>query len=258
MPNLDPSVWALIAVAALLAGFIDSAVGGGGMVLVPTLFTALPNALPSTILGTNKISGLGGTGMASVQFARKIDIHWRLVLPSAMAALLAAVLGAYSVSSIPVALFKKGLPPLLVVLLIYTLFSKKLGQGKRLDSKQLAEQSVLGAIIFGAVCGLYDGVFGPGTGSFLVLLWVRVYGFDFLTGSAHAKIVNLGCNAGALLWFLPNVPVFVSMGLLMMVCNMTGALIGARVTLRYGNGFVRKLLIAVVILLIFRTSYDAY
>jgi uncharacterized protein len=258
MPILDPSVWALIALAALLAGFMDSAVGGGGMILVPTLFTALPNTLPATILGTNKISGLGGTGMASVQFARRIEIHWRLVLPSAVAALLAAVLGAYSVSAIPVALFKKGLPPLLIGLLIYTLFSKKLGQGKPLDSKQIAEKSVVGAVVFGAACGLYDGVFGPGTGSFLVLLWVRVYGFDFLTGSAHAKIVNLGCNAGALLWFLPNVPVFIGLGLLMMVCNMTGALLGARVTLKYGNDFVRKLLIVVVILLICRTSYDAY
>lgn len=254
MPNLDPSVWALIAFAALLAGFMDSAVGGGGMILVPTLFTALPNALPATILGTNKISGMGGTGMASVQFARQIKIQWRLVLPSAIAALFAAVLGAYSVSAIPVALFKKGLPPLLILLLFYTLFSKKLGQGKAVD----AEQGVWWAIVFGAACGLYDGVFGPGTGSFLVLLWVRVYGVDFLTGSAHAKIVNLGCNAGALLWFLPNVPVFIGMGLLMMVCNITGALLGARVTLKYGNDFVRKLLIIVVILLICRTSYDAY
>lgn len=254
MPNLDPSVWALIAFAALLAGFMDSAVGGGGMILVPTLFTALPNALPATILGTNKISGMGGTGMASVQFARRIKIQWRLVLPSAIAALLAALLGAYSVSAIPVVLFKKGLPPLLIVLLIYTLFSKKLGRGKTVD----AEQGVWWAIAFGAACGLYDGIFGPGTGSFLVLLWVRVYGFDFLTGSAHAKIVNLGCNAGALLWFLPNVPVFIGMGLLMMVCNMTGALLGARVTLKYGSDFVRRLLIIVVVLLICRTSYDAY
>ena len=178
MPILDPSVWALIALAALLAGFMDSAVGGGGMVLVPTLFTALPNALPGTILGTNKISGLGGTGMASVQFARKINIQWRLVLPSAIAAFLAGTLGAYSVSSIPVDVFKKGLPPLLVLLLIYTLFSKKLGQGNPLA----AEKNIVWGIGFGVLCGFYDGVFGPGTGSFLVLLWVRIYGFDFLKG----------------------------------------------------------------------------
>ncbi len=254
MPILDPSVWALIALAAVLAGFMDSAVGGGGMILVPTLFTALPNALPATILGTNKISGVGGTAMASLQFARKIDIHWRLVLPCTVAAFLMAVLGAYSVSAIPVALFKKGLPPLLIALLIYTLFSKKLGLGKPIET----DQSILWAVFFGAACGLYDGVFGPGTGSFLVLLWVRVYGFDFLTGSAHAKIVNLGCNVGALLWFLPNVPVFIGLGLMMMVCNIIGALMGAKVALKYGNDFVRKLLIFVVILLICRTSYDAY
>jgi uncharacterized protein len=254
MPILDPSVWALIALAAVLAGFIDSAVGGGGMVLVPTLFTALPNALPATILGTNKISGIGGTGMASLQFARKIDIQWRLVLPSALAALLAAVLGAFLVSAIPVSTFKKALPPLLVLLLIYTVFNKKLSQIKPFNT----EQSVVWGVLFGVVCGFYDGVFGPGTGSFLVLLWVRVYGFDFLNGSAHAKIVNLGCNAGALLWFLPNVPVFVTMGLLMMVCNIAGAWLGAAVTLKHGNAFVRKLLIAVVALLICRTAYDAY
>ncbi len=254
MPILDPSVWALIALAAVLAGFIDSAVGGGGMVLVPTLFTALPNALPATILGTNKISGIGGTGMASLQFARKINIQWRLVLPSALAALLAAVLGAYSVSAIPVLLFKKVLPPLLVLLLIYTLFNKKLGQGKVFNT----DQSIVWGVFFGAACGFYDGVFGPGTGSFLVLLWVRFYGFDFLNGSAHAKIVNLGCNAGALLWFLPNVPVFVAMGLMMMACNILGAFIGAQVTLKHGNDFVRNLLIVVVLALICRTTYDAY
>jgi uncharacterized membrane protein YfcA len=254
MPTLDPGVWVLIGFAAVLAGFIDSAVGGGGMVLVPTLFTALPNVAPATILGTNKISGIGGTGMASLQFARKINIQWRLVLPSALAALLAAMCGAYLVSYVPVSTFKKVLPPLLVLLLAYTLFSKQLGQTKPFDSKQ----SIVWGVLFGAACGLYDGVFGPGTGSFLVLLWVRVYGFDFLNGSAHAKLVNLGCNAGALLWFLPNVPVFIGMGLMMMVCNILGAWAGAKTTLKYGNGFVRKLLILVVIALICRTSYDAY
>jgi uncharacterized protein len=254
MPLLDPSVWALIAIAALLAGFMDSAVGGGGMVLVPTLFTALPNALPATILGTNKISGLGGTGMATFQYAKRIPIQWRLAMPAATAAFFAAILGAYLVSSIPVAVFKKGLPPLLIALLIYTLLNKKLGQTKPLAQKQ----GVLAGVLFGIACGFYDGVFGPGTGSFLVLLWVRFYGFDFLTGSAHAKVVNLACNAGALVWFLPNVPVFVGMGLLMMACNMAGAVLGAKTALKYGNDFVRKLLVLVVLLLICRTSYDAY
>ncbi len=258
MPLLDPSTWVLIACAAVLAGFIDSAVGGGGMVLVPTLLTALPNALPATVLGTNKISGLGGTSMAALQFARRIAIHWRLVLPSAAAALLMAVVGAYSVSAIPVAMFKKALPPVLIILLVYTLFSKKLGQVSLDKPSNTKPAPIVWGIVFGGVMGFYDGVFGPGTGSILVLLWVRVYGFDFLNGSAHAKIVNLACNAGALLWFLPNVPVFVEMGLLMMVCNMAGAYLGAKTALRYGNGFVRTLLIVVVALLICRTGYDAY
>lgn len=254
MPTLDPSVWALIALAALLAGFIDSAVGGGGMVIVPTLFTALPNVMPATILGTNKMSGIGGTGMAALQFARKIDVQWRLVLPAMAASFIAAAVGAYMVSYVPLAAFKKILPPLLVVLLIYTLLSKQLG---KTHSNQ-TNKTIIGGILFGTVCGFYDGVFGPGTGSFLVLLWVRVYAMDFMNASAHAKLVNVACNAGSLIWFSLNVPIFVTLGLVMLVCNATGAFVGAKVTLRYGNGFVRILLIVVVFALICRTSYDAY
>jgi uncharacterized protein len=257
MPVLDPSVWALIAVAAVLAGFIDSAVGGGGMVLVPTLFTALPNTMPATILGTNKMSGIGGTGMAALQFARKIPVHWRVVLPSMTAAFIAAGCGAYSVSFVPVAAFKKILPPLLVLLLIYTITNKQLGQTKK-DNKPTELKTAFIAILFGAACGFYDGVFGPGTGSFLVLLWARLYSMDFMSASAHAKLVNVACNAGSLLWFSFNVPIFLGLGLVMLVCNVTGAYIGAKTTLRYGNGFVRILLIVVVSMLVLRTSYDAY
>ena len=254
MPTLDPSVWALIALAALLAGFIDSAVGGGGMVIVPTLFTALPNTLPATILGTNKLSGIGGTGMAAIQFARSIPVQWRLVLPAMAAAFVMAGLGAYSVSYVPVQAFKKALPPLLVVLLIYTVFNKQLGQ----VAKTQTRQTIAAAMLFGGVCGYYDGVFGPGTGSFLVLLWVRVYGMDFMNASAHAKLVNVACNAGSLIWFSLNVPIFLTLGAMMLVCNIAGAYIGAKTTLKYGNGFVRVLLIVVVFALICRTSYDAY
>ncbi len=257
MPVLDPSVWALIALAAVLAGFIDSAVGGGGMVLVPTLFTALPNTIPATLLGTNKMSGIGGTGMAALQFARKIPIQWRVVLPSMAAAFIAAGCGAYLVSFVPVAAFKKILPPLLVFLLIYTITNKQLGQAS-IDNKPATQKTAAVAIVFGATCGFYDGVFGPGTGSFLVLLWARLYTMDFMSASAHAKLVNVACNAGSLLWFSLNVPIFLGLGLMMLACNVAGAYIGAKTTLRYGNGFVRTLLIIVVLMLVLRTSYDAY
>jgi uncharacterized protein len=256
MPDLDPSYWALIACAALLAGFIDSAVGGGGMVLVPTLFTALPNALPGTLLGTNKMSGIGGTGMAAFQFAMKIPIQWRLVLPCALAAFVCSMLGAFSVGFIPVVIFKKILPPLLVILLIYTLTNKNLGQTK--PRANTPPQGIVWGLVFGAGCGFYDGVFGPGTGSFLVLLWARVYGMDFMNASAHAKLSNVACNAGALLWFSTTVPIFIGLGAMMMLFNIIGAYIGAKTTLRFGNGFVRILLIVVVLMLIVRTSHDAY
>jgi uncharacterized protein len=254
MPVLDPSVWVLIGLAALIAGFIDSSVGGGGMVIVPTLMSALPNALPATILGTNKISGFGGTSTAAIQYIKRIPIKWGLVIPAAIASFTAAVLGAYFVSAIPVVIFKKALPIVLLVLLIYTILNKSLG----LKVSKKDAVSVWWGVLCCGLIGFYDGVFGPGAGSFFVLFWVRVYGFDFMQASAYSKIVNVACNAGALVWFLPSVPVFIEMGLLMMLCNITGAYIGAKTTMRLGNGFVRQLLIVVVALLICRTAYDAY
>ena len=139
-------------------------------------------------------------------------------------------------------------------MLIYVVFNAKLGQIKT----SVQRKHWAWGVGFGTLCGLYDGFFGPGTGSFLVLLWVIVYGQDFMQGSVHAKIVNVGCNIGALSWFLPTTLVFIGLGLFMMVGNMTGAWIGARVAMKRGNGFMRKLLIIVVSLLCCSTFYDAF
>ena len=253
-PSIDIIFWVLLACAAMLAGFIDATVGGGGLINVPSLFAVLPNDSASTILGTNKISGLGGTGMSAWQYVRQVPIKWRLVLPSALAALIAGFLGAALVSYVPTQLFKKGLPFVLLLLLVYVVYNKELGQIKT----QVRRTHWGWGVLFGTVCGLYDGFFGPGTGSFLVLLWVLVYGQDFIQGSAHAKIVNVGCNLGALFWFLPSTIVFVGLGLFMMFFNMLGAWVGANIAMKQGNKFMRKLLIIVVGVLTCRTFYDAF
>ena len=253
-PQLDWYFWLGLAIASVLAGFIDATVGGGGMVIVPTLFTLLPNEGIGTLLGTNKISGLGGTSMSAYQYIRRVPIQWRLVLPSAVAALMAGIIGAASVSLVPVVLFKKGLPFVLLILLAYVLYNKKLG----LTPTHKPNMHWGLGVLFGAVCGLYDGFFGPGTGSFLVLLWVLVYGQDFIQASAHAKIVNMGCNLGALAWFLPTTTVFIGLGLFMMVGNMAGAWFGTRFAMKHGNLFMRKLLIVVVGALALKTFYDAF
>lgn len=251
---MDAAYWLMLGLTAVLAGFIDATVGGGGLVLVPTLFSVLPNQPVASLLGTNKISGLGGTGMSALQYMRRVPIHWKLVLPAAIAAMIAGLVGAACVSLVPVQLFKKGLPFILLVLLVYVLLNKQLG----LLRTQTKRQHVLWGVGFATVCGFYDGFFGPGTGSFLIVLWVLVYGQDFVQGSAHAKIVNVGCNLGALMWFLPTTTVFIGLGLFMMMGNIIGAWFGATMAMKHGNQLMRKLLILVVSLLCCRTFYDAY
>jgi uncharacterized protein len=255
MPEFDLITYALIGVASVSAGFIDSAVGGGGMITVPTLFTLLPQGtLPATVLGTNKLSAVGGTLMAALQYARQNALQWRLIVPAMVSAGLASVLGAYLAGYIPVELFKKGLPPVLAILLIYTFANKKLGQ----TTVQKTSQSPWIGVCLGGLIGVYDGVFGPGTGSFLSLLWIKGYGFDFIKATAHAKWVNVATNIGAISWFAAHDNLLIMLGLMMTACNTVGAFLGARVTMRYGNAFVRKLFILVMLALIARTTYDAY
>ncbi len=254
MFGFDLITCVFICFAALLAGFMDSAVGGGGMITIPTLFTVFPKDLPATLLGTNKVAALGGMTMAAGQFARKVAIQWQWVIPAMLAAGLASALGAFSATYIPVLFFKRFLPPVLMCLLIYTVFSKQLIIEKTVDT----EQSIWPGVVFSAACGFYDGVFGPGAGSFLVLLWVRVYGLSFIQASAHAKWVNVASCLTSLILFATTTPLYIGVGLMMTAFGGAGAYLGTWATMKYGNVFLRKLMIVVVMALIARTSYDAY
>lgn len=256
MPELDLMTWVIVLLSALMAGFIDSAVGGGGMITVPTLFTVLPNGSVPVILGTNKLSATGGTVISAFQYAKKIPINWRLVIPAMIAACVAAILGGWLVAYVPTNIFRKILPPVLLGLLIYTLFNKTLGQNNQ--RVELQSKTPLMGVLLGGLIGLYDGLFGPGTGSFLALLWIKAYDFDFIHATAHAKWVNLATNLGSIVWFAGQGQMYWQLGLMMTLFNMMGALLGTKVTLKYGNKFVRKLFIVVVTALIIKTAYDAY
>jgi uncharacterized membrane protein YfcA len=113
-------------------------------------------------------------------------------------------------------------------------------------------------MLFGGAIGFYDGFFGPGTGSFLVFLFVRYFGFDFLRASAAAKVVNVACNLSALVWFGVTGHLLVALGLSMAVFNVAGSLLGSRLAIRRGSQFVRKVFLIVVGVLVLRTGYDAW
>ena len=246
----------IVSMAAVLAGFVDAIVGGGGLVMTPTLFATFPTTHPATLFGINKSSAVWGTAFAAWQYARRVTLRWRVLLPAAVAAALGAVCGAWTVTVVSPDLFRRLLPFILIVVLLYTLAKKDLGR-HHLPRLGLRAETLVACAI-GAVLGFYDGFFGPGTGSFLVFLFVRALGYDFLHASASAKCINVATNAAAALMFASKGHVVWHFAAVMAVANIAGSVIGTRVALKHGAGFVRGMFIAVVSLLILKTLYDSY
>jgi len=249
------AVWLLLLCAAAFAGFVDAVAGGGGMIQVPALFAGLPRESPATLLGTNKLASIFGTLSAARRYAREVTMPWQVVAPAALAAFAFSLLGAGVAASLP----KEVMRPLVLLLLLavaaYILLRPDFGRTARtpvLSPRRLRWT----ALIAGALLGFYDGVFGPGVGSFLIFVFVRWFGMDFLHASASAKIVNATSNAGALLLFAPAGHVLWMLGLGMAACNILGAQLGSRMAIRHGSGFVRAVFLCVTLLLIVKMAVD--
>lgn len=242
--------------ASLLAGFVDSIVGGGGLILVPALFAVFPGAPPATLLGTNKSASIWGTAAAAAQFSQRVQMRWGALWPAALLGFMGSMLGAWGVTVFPGDFLRRALPVVLLGVLLYTLARKDLGRNHVPRFSGRAE--TLAACAIGLSIGFYDGFFGPGAGSFLVFLFVRWMGYDFLNASASAKIINTLTNAAALLLLALKGHVWWHYGLVMAVANVAGSLLGTRVALKHGAGFVRGVFIVVVSALILKTAYDAF
>ena len=246
----------VLSAAAFLAGLIDAVVGGGGLIQIPALFSVLPNVAPASLLGTSKLAGIFGTSAAAFSFARRVRLAWSTAAPAAIAAFALAFIGAYTVTRIPPDFIRKMLPFVLLAVAIYTYKRKDFGSIHAPLHAGRKEQVF--AVLVGAGIGFYDGFFGPGTGSFLVFLFVRFFGFDFLGASAVAKVVNVACNFAALLWFGYSGHLLWQVGLTMALFNILGSLVGSRLAIRHGSGFVRKIFLLVVSVLIVKSGYDAF
>ncbi|WP_105534378.1 sulfite exporter TauE/SafE family protein [Solimicrobium silvestre] len=246
----------ILCIAAFSAGLIDAVVGGGGLINVPAIFSTFPNGIPATLLGTNKLGGIWGTAAAAVNYARVVKIIWNVAISVACAVLVFSFIGAYTVTRIPSDFLRKCLPLILVMVAIYTFKRKNFGQSHTPFHTDTKERTL--AFSTGAGIGFYDGFFGPGTGSFLIFVFVRFFGFDFLTASAISKIVNVACNGAALLLFGISGHVMWAVGFTMAVFGVAGSLVGTRLAIKNGSGFVRKLFLCIVVVLIIKTSYDAF
>lgn len=241
---------------SFIAGFIDAIVGGGGLIQLPALLINMPNQPLLTLFGTNKIAALAGTSVAAFQYSRRIKFDYKLLLTISFFSFVASFLGAKAVSFIKVETLKPIILIILILIAIYTFIKKDLGsiQTKKLSiNKQLLFGSLIGIVV-----GFYDGFFGPGTGSFFVLGFVVILGFEFVNASAYSKIINCITNISALIVFIKNGDYILEIAILMSVFNIVGSIIGSRIALKKGNGFVRIIFLVIVSIMILRYGYDVF
>jgi uncharacterized membrane protein YfcA len=242
---------------AFVAGFVDAVVGGGGLIQMPALFVLLPPPLSSTValvLGTNKLSSFCGTSMALAQYARRVRLNWRSILPAGIMALIFSGVGAACVTLLSSRFLKPLIFLLLVGVAIFTYARKDLGRHHAPRFAPGREQ--YWAMVVGAGIGFYDGFFGPGTGSFLLFIFIGVFGFDFLAATASAKVINFATNLSAVAYFAATGHILYQYAVPMAACNILGAILGSRLAMLKGNTFVRGFFLAVVSLMILRFGYD--
>jgi uncharacterized membrane protein YfcA len=254
--SLTLSTVAVLCGFAFLAGFVDAVVGGGGLIQIPALFVMLPLLPAATIFGTNKFAAVWGTASATAQYARKVPITWRAVLPAGIAAALFSFVGAEVVSRIGNTELKPLILMMMIAVLGYTLWKKDFGA---LHAPRLSDRQQLWVGLgVGAALGFYDGFFGPGTGSFLIFAFVGLFGFSFLAASASAKVINTVTNVAALASFAVSGHIIYAIAAPMAVSNVAGSLLGSGLAIRRGSGFVRILFILIVTALIARFAWDIF
>ncbi|TAH27300.1 MAG: sulfite exporter TauE/SafE family protein [Cytophagales bacterium] len=246
----------LLIVLSFVAGFIDAVVGGGGLIQIPALLISLPKTPLPTILGTNKIAALAGTSISAVQYAKRIKFNYKLLLAISICAVLTSFLGAKVVSLINVNTLKPVILVVLIAIAIYTFLKKDLGA---VQTKNLSfHKQLIYGVLIGLIVGFYDGFFGPGTGSFFVLGFVVILGFEFVQASAYSKVINCMTNISALIVFIRQGNYLLELAIIMSVSNITGNFIGTRLALKKGNTFVRTIFLVIVTLMILRYGYDIF
>ncbi len=246
----------ILCIAAFAAGFVDAIVGGGGLIQLPVAFIMLPQYPVHTVVGTMKIPAFTGTFFAAIQYIRRVRINWQLIAACAGTAFVAAWTGSYVLSQVSSSFMKPVILCILVVVAIYT-FTKK-GFGQHTEKEHSVKEWMIYGISIGLIIGFYDGFIGPGAGSFLVLLFISVLGFDFLKASAHAKLVNLSTNLGSILFFVIKGTILYKIAIPMAIANGLGGIAGARFAILKGNSFVRIFFLLVVTGTIIRFAYDIF
>lgn len=251
----DPTTAVLLLVAALCAGWIDAVVGGGGLVLIPTLLLAFPAAAPATAIGTTKVVSASGTASAAITYLRNTVVPRKILAGAVAIAFVCAGAGALAATAIST----EWMRPIVLVLLLavgtWVALRPSFGGG---TAKAHTKFGVIAGLGAAAVIAFYDGIFGPGTGTFLIMAFTALVTGDFLRSAAMAKVVNLSTNLGALTVFAVTGHVVWLLGLVLALANIVGSQVGARIALSRGSGFVRAVLLIVVVAMVMRMGWDIW
>lgn len=253
---MDVTILLLLCLAAFAAGFIDAIVGGGGLIQTPVGLILLPSLPVATVIGTLKVPAFSGTSFAAFQYLKKVDLNWKLLGIMMLLAFPSAFLGSTLLTYVSNDFMKPLLLVVLTFLVVYTYAKKNFGQ--QIEKNISNKRQLFNAVAISFVVGLYDGFIGPGTGSFLVVAFIAIMGFDFLHASANAKMVNLATNFGSICLFMLKGKIIWVIALPMAASNALGGWLGAKLAINKGNSFIRIFFLVVVIGTLVRFAYDVF
>ncbi|GHC60742.1 TSUP family transporter [Limoniibacter endophyticus] len=250
--DLSGTLLLLLLSAALLAGFIDAIAGGGGLITIPALLIA--GFAPVEALGTNKVQGMFGSAMSTITYASKGHVDVRKQLWPAVLSFAGSFVGAIIATIIPPSVLQAFLPILLIGIAIYFAFKP--------DAQDIERVERLRPFVFGMtivpLIGFYDGLFGPGTGSFFMLAFVALSGYTLLKATAHTKLLNFASNIGGFSFFAIAGTINWQVGLMMGIAQMLGSRLGATLAMRVGGRLIKPLLVVTCTVLAAKILYDRF
>ncbi len=253
---MDTFTLVLLCLFAFSAGFVDAIAGGGGLIQTPAALILLPQLPVATVIGSLKVPAFTGTGFAAWQYVKKVKIKWQLASIMCITAFLAAFAGSEILTLVSNQYMKPIIFIILIIVALYTYSKKNFGQ--HTHTKLSVQQETIYALIISIGIGFYDGFIGPGAGSFLVLAFISLLGFDFLHASANAKIINLSTNFGSIILFLLKGIILWQIAIPMAICNGLGGILGAGLAIKKGNKFIRIFFLFIISATLLRFGYDVF
>lgn len=254
LSTIFTSNFLFLGIACFIAAFIDSIAGGGGLISLPAFMAAGLN--PHLALGTNKLAAMFSTIGSACRFAKSKIINWDIVLKISPLSFLGAILGAKTVLLIdqkylnPIALF------LLILVLIYTLYNKKMGNVNLFEN--VTKKSLTYGFILAFLLGFYDGFFGPGTGSFIIFGLIKIFKFDFMKASGNAKILNLASNISSVITFMYYGQIAYIYSLSIGVIMIIGATLGSSFAISKGTKFIRPMFLIVTFIVTIKMALNMW